>query len=210
MISTIRIWSPRHTARILAAFGLCLSLSGNLSAQQAGLAAPVTGQPISTEVAVEYAMIGAVSLPIRILGLNGNVAGPGGQIAFNQQIGNGNRTDINQIGKGNAAAVQIFGDGNTAAIVQQGTNNLGLGAITGSAIRFDLQQNGIGNQADLSVNAPAGANLQVRQDGNGNSVSGSVPGAANVVVNQVGNGLSLDVSQTGVPKSINIQQVRAR
>lgn len=195
--------------KCLAVLGSCFFFSGDLSAQQSELV-PLGRQPISTEVAVEYATIGAVSLPIRILGLNGSVAGPGGQIASNQQIGNGNRTAINQFGKGNAAAIQIFGDGNTASITQQGLNNLGQGALTGSAIRFDLQQNGIGNQADLSVNAAAGANLQIRQDGHGNSVTGSVPGTANVVVNQVGSGLSLDVSQAGVPKSISIQQFRAR
>ncbi|CAO4186286.1 hypothetical protein CLBKND_04953 [Methylorubrum aminovorans] len=82
--------------------------------------------------------------------------------------------------------------------------------MVGSSVRFDLQQTGIGNQADLSVNAPGGANLQLRQDGNGNSLTGSVPGAANVVVNQVGNGLSADVTQVGVPKNISVQQVRAR
>ena len=210
MISTVHRLRIRHTIAFFGVFWLFSIYSGNSSAQQAGLIAPMSGQPIPTEVAVEYATIGAMSLPIRILGLNGNGAGPGGQVAYNQQIGRSNRTDISQIGKGNAAAVQIFGDGNLATIAQQGTNNIGQGAISGTANHFDLQQNGIGNQADLSVNTPAGANLQIRQDGNGNSVSSSVPGAANVVVNQVGSGLSVDVSQSGVPKSINIQQVRAR
>lgn len=210
MIGTVHKNRIRYMIKCLAALGIISIYPGKSSAEQAGLSAPSTGQSVPTEVAVEYAMIGAVSLPFRILGLNGNGAGPGGQVAYNQQIGRSNRTDISQIGKGNAAAVQIFGDGNLATIAQQGTNNIGQGAISGTANHFDLQQNGIGNQADLSVNTPAGANLQIRQDGNGNSVSSSVPGAANVVVNQVGSGLSVDVSQSGVPKSINIQQVRAR
>lgn len=190
-------------------------LSSAAEAQQTGVARISGGQPIATEVAVEYATIGSVSLPIRILGLNG-AAAPGGQTATNLQVGANNRTDIRQGGTGNAAAIQIFGDGNAAAITQQGTNNVGQGVLTGSGIRFDLQQNGSGNQADLSVNGPAGVStpagvsLQVRQDGNNNSATGSVPGAANVVLNQVGNGLSADVSQAGVAKSINILQVRTR
>lgn len=212
MTSTIhRLPRLQLTACILA-IGL---LSSAARAQQLGVAGISGGQPIATGVAVEYATIGSVSLPIRILGLNG-AAAPGGQTASNLQVGANNRTDIRQGGSGNAAAIQIFGDGNTAAIAQQGANNVGQGVLTGSGIRFDLQQNGTGNQADLSVNAPAGANLpagaslQVRQDGNNNNATGSVPGAANVVVNQVGNGLSADVSQAGVAKSINILQVRTR
>lgn len=201
MTKTINRFSLRHSVVSLMAFGLFLSFSTNASAQQS------SGQPVPTEVAVEYATIGSVSLPIRILGLNG---GTGGQVATNLQVGNANRTDISQTGRGNAAAIQIFGDGNSAAIAQQGANNVGQGLLVGSSVRFDLQQTGIGNQADLSVNAPGGANLQLRQDGNGNSLTGSVPGAANVVVNQVGNGLSADVTQVGVPKNISVQQVRAR
>ncbi|AWI86911.1 hypothetical protein C0214_00105 [Methylobacterium sp. DM1] len=197
-------------AACLVALGLFVSASADCSAQQSGFSATPGGRPISTEVAVEYATIGAVSLPIRILGLNGAPPGTGSQIASNRQVGNGNRTDIRQVGSANAAAVQVVGDGNTATITQQGVSNVGQGALNGSGIRFDLQQNGIGNQADLSVNAPAGANLQIRQDGNGNTATGSVPGGANVVINQVGNGLSADVSQVGVAKSINVLQVRAR
>lgn len=190
-------------------------LSCAAMAQQSGVAGITGGQAIATEVAVEYATIGSMSLPIRILGLHGAPAS-GGQTASNLQVGTDNRTDIRQGGNGNAAAIRIFGDGNTAAIAQQGTNNVGQGVLTGSGLRFDLQQNGIGNQADLSVGAPAGANLpagatlQVRQDGNNNTASGSVPGAANVVVNQVGSGLSADVSQAGAAKSITILQVRTR
>ncbi|WP_238225804.1 hypothetical protein [Methylorubrum aminovorans] len=201
MTKTIHRLPPRHSVVRLTACGLLLSFSTTASAQQS------SGQPVPTEVAVEYATIGSVSLPIRILGLNG---GTGGQVATNLQVGNANRTDISQTGRGNAAAIQIFGDGNSAAIAQRGSNNVGQGLLVGSSVRFDLQQTGIGNQADLSVNAPGGANLQLRQDGNGNSLTGSVPGAANVVVNQVGNGLSADVTQVGVPKNISVQQVRAR
>lgn len=194
----------RHSAACLMAFGLLISFSAVASAQQSN------GQPLPTDVAFEYATIGSVSLPIRILGLNGSAGGAGGLVASNLQVGSANRTDITQVGKGNAAAIQIFGDGNTAAITQQGSNNVGQGVLVGSSIRFDLQQTGISNQADLSVNSPGGANLQLRQDGNGNSLTGSVPGAANVVVNQFGNGLSADVTQVGVPKNISVQQVRAR
>lgn len=201
MTQTIHRLPLRHPIVCLMALGLLLSYPAAASAQQS------SGQPLPTEVAVEYATIGSVSLPIRILGLNG---GSGGQVASNLQVGNANRTDINQTGKGNAAAIQIFGDGNTAAVAQQGSNNVGQGVLVGSSIRFDLQQTGIGNQADLSVNSPGGANLQLRQDGNGNSLTGSVPGAASVVVNQFGNGLSADVTQVGVPKNISVQQVRAR
>ncbi|WP_083530708.1 hypothetical protein [Methylobacterium sp. AMS5] len=206
----------RSAVVCLTALGVLLSFPTVSSAQQSNAASVPAGQSIPTEVAVEYATIGSTALPIRILGLNGGVSGANGQTASNQQVGNANRTDIRQSGGGNAAAVQIFGDGNTAAITQQGLNNTGQGALTGSSIRFDLQQSGLGNSANLSVNAPtganltAGANVQVRQDGNGNSLTGSVPGAAEVVVNQIGNGLSADVSQVGAAKSINVLQVRTR
>ncbi len=210
MNRTIQRSVDRSAVARLTALGVLLCFPAISSAQNLNAASRSAGQPIPTEVAVEYATIGSVSLPFRILGINGGAPGVGGQGASNLQVGNRNQTDINQLGRGNAAAIRILGDDNTAAIAQQGTGNAGQGTLTGTGIRFDLQQNGVGNQADLSVNAPAGANLQVRQDGNSNTATGSVPGTANVVVNQVGNGLSVDVSQAGVAKSINVLQVRAR
>jgi len=216
MNSSVQRTTHRSTVVCLTALGVLVSFSTVSTAQQSSAASGSVGRPIPTEVAVEYATIGSTTLPVRILGLNGGGSGATGQTASNQQVGNANRTDIRQSGGGNAAAVQIFGDGNTAAITQQGLNNTGQGALTGSSIRFDLQQNGLGNSANLSVNAPmganltAGANVQVRQDGSGNSLTGSVPGAAEVVVNQIGNSLSADVSQVGAAKSINVLQVRTR
>lgn len=210
--ATMVIHSKPHrfpVARLMA-IGLMMSFSSAVSAQQAGLASGSAGQPVPAQVAVEYATIGAVALPFRILALDGSPAGGGGQTASNLQVGNQNRTDIQQSGGANAAAIQIFGDDNTAAIRQRGTGNVGQGTLTGTGIQLDLQQTGIGNQSDWRVNAPAGANLQVQQNGNGNTASGSIPGTANVSVIQAGNGLSTDVTQVGVAKSITVLQVGTR
>jgi hypothetical protein len=201
--SRCRLVTCGHTLLLL------LGTASAASAQQVGTL-PQTSRPISTEVAVEYATIGAVQLSVPILRPDSATVAPNGQVATNRQIGFGNTTDISQTGQGNRAAVDAVGNLNTARISQQGVNNTGQGTLSGNALRLDLQQVGNGNQADLSVNGPSGGSLAVGQFGNGNSANLSVPAGRDVNVNQVGNGLSADVSQIGAQKSISVLQMRAR
>ncbi|GJE68881.1 hypothetical protein [Methylorubrum podarium] len=197
MSSPARAVSPRRALCCACAGLLLTGLHSAADAQQAG-------------VPIEYPTIGGIQIPIRVLQPDSGAVGGAGQLASNSQTGIGNSTEISQSGQGNRAGIVAIGNGNTALIGQQGLNNVGQGTLTGSGLRLDLQQIGAGNVADLGVNGPAGGSLTVLQRGDGNTATGSVPGSRDVSVTQLGNGASVDVSQGGVPKSIIINQVRAR
>lgn len=205
---------PVRKAVIIGAFSAVLIFwTADIAAAQQLNGAPGAGS-VPTQVVVEYATIGDVPLSIPILRPDGATAGGGGQTAVNRQIGDRNLTIIDQTGPGNAAALQALGNDNSGRIVQNGADNLAKGSLRGNTIRFDLQQVGNGNQADLTVIGASGlapeTGLAVQQIGNGNVATGTVPAGRDVVVNQLGNGLSADVTQIGAAKSITVQQVRTR
>ncbi|MBB2961078.1 hypothetical protein [Methylobacterium sp. R2-1] len=197
MTSPARVVSPRWALCCACALFSLTSLHSPAGAQQAG-------------VPIEYATIGGVQLPIRILQPDNATVGRDGQVASNNQIGTDNITEIRQAGQGNRAGITAVGNGNTGLISQKGVDNFGLGTLTGTGLRMDLQQIGAGNVADLGVTGPSGGSLTVLQRGDGNTATGSIPGSRDVTVNQIGNGASVDVSQGGVAKSIIINQIRAR
>lgn len=201
----------RRQALSCALVGLILAgLPFAASAQQAGGSGSVSTQTSPLGIAVEYATIGGVQLPVQILRPDSATAVGAGQVASNRQVGTGNTTEIGQTGQGNRASVVAVGDYNTAVIVQIGRNNVGQGTLDGSGLSLNLLQRGDGNRAELGVTGGSGGSLTVRQFGDGNAATGSVPGTRDVSVTQSGNGLSADVSQVGVQKSISVIQVRTR
>lgn len=196
-----------RVASVLAG-GLLVGLPIVAVAQQAVSPSANASRPISTEVALEYATIGAVQLSIPVLRMDG--VGGSGQMASNNQSGSGNTTNISQTGLANRAAVQATGNGNTANLSQQGVGNGGQATLAGNGLRIDLQQVGNGNQAELNVTGANGGSLTLRQIGDGSNATLSAAGGRDVTVNQIGNGLSAEISQVGVPKSISVVQARTR
>ncbi len=201
----------RRQALSCALAGVILAgFSGPVSAQQATGTGSQSTRPVGLGIAVEYATIGGVQLPIQVL--RSDSAAPVGadQFASNRQTGTGNTTEIGQVGQGNRAAVVAVGDYNTAVINQDGRNNVGQATLDGNRLSLSLLQDGNGNRADLGVTGGNGGSLTVQQRGDGNTATGSVPGERNVSLTQVGNGLSANVSQMGLPTNISVTQVRAR
>lgn len=208
-----------HSARnafIIGVFSaLLFTVTANLAFAQPFDSTPVAGTgSVPTQVVVEYATIGDVRLSIPILRPDGATASGDGQVAVNRQSGDRNATLIDQTGPSNVAALQAIGNDNTGRIVQQGAGNVAQGSLNGNTIRFDLQQVGNANQADLTVIGASSSgpetSLAVQQVGNGNVATGTLPAGRDVVVNQLGSGLSADVSQAGAAKSITVMQVRTR